>query len=225
MILLNNVSKIYTNGHNSNVILENISIRIEKNDYVAIIGESGSGKSTLLNILGGFDSYEGCYYFNNVLINDCSHKQVAQIRNKNIGFVFQSFNLIPNMSVFKNVELPLLYSKDISYKDRSKMVKMAVNKVGMVDKLYELPCNLSGGQQQRIAIARALVNSPYLILADEPTGNLDKKTKREIMDLFIELNKSGVTIIMVTHDLEQTIDCNRVFVCEDRRIRERNSVF
>ncbi len=180
--------------------LKDISIQINKGEYVAFMGPSGSGKSTLMNIIGCLDTpTDGTYILNNNDVSDLTENELAEIRNKEIGFVFQTFNLLPRASSIENVSLPLVYAgygKD----DRDEMALKALDGVGLAERAYHKPNELSGGQRQRVAIARALVNNPSIILADEPTGNLDSKTSYQIMDLFAELHRKGNTIIMVTHE-------------------------
>lgn len=180
--------------------LKDISIQINQGEYVAFMGPSGSGKSTLMNIIGCLDTpTSGTYVLNNNDVSDLTENELAEIRNKEIGFVFQTFNLLPRASSIENVSLPLVYAgygKD----DRDEMALKALDGVGLAERAYHKPNELSGGQRQRVAIARALVNNPSIILADEPTGNLDSKTSYQIMDLFAELHRKGNTIIMVTHE-------------------------
>ena len=198
--------------------MKNINLNIENGDMIAIMGPSGAGKSTLLNILGCLDKHDsGVYYLKDKNINDFSKKELAKIRNIEIGFVFQSFALIPEYTVFENLELPLLYKnnfsnrKDIlSKKQIRAKIENVLEKVFISDFIDKKPSYLSGGQQQRVAIARALINEPSIILADEPTGALDQKTGEEIMNLLKEINESGKTIIIVTHDAKIASYCNRV---------------
>lgn len=180
--------------------LESISIGIDKGEYVAFMGPSGSGKSTLMNIIGCLDTpTSGSYVLNNHDVSDLTENELAEIRNKEIGFVFQTFNLLPRATSLENVALPLVYA-GLSKSDREEKAMMALEGVGLGDRYSHKPNELSGGQRQRVAIARALVNDPSIILADEPTGNLDSKTSYSIMDLFRELHEKGNTIIMVTHE-------------------------
>lgn len=194
------IRKKYIMGSETIHALKSISIQIEKGEYVAFMGPSGSGKSTLMNIIGCLDTpSEGTYILNNNDVSDLTENELAEIRNKEIGFVFQTFNLLPRASSLENVSLPLVYAgygKD----DRDEMALKALDGVGLADRAYHKPNELSGGQRQRVAIARALVNNPSIILADEPTGNLDSKTSYAIMDLFADLHQRGNTIIMVTHE-------------------------
>lgn len=194
------VSKVYQIGQEEVFALRSISLSIQKNEYVAFTGPSGSGKSTLMNLLGCLDTpTTGQYYLNNQDVSEMSDNALAAVRNQEIGFIFQTFNLIPRMSALENVALPLVYSgakKD----ERLHRAEKAMQDVGLGDRLYHKPNELSGGQRQRVSTARALVNNPSIILADEPTGNLDSKTSHEIMELFDELYRQGNTIILVTHE-------------------------
>lgn len=195
--------------------LRGVSLIIEKGEYVAIMGPSGSGKSTLMNLIGCLDTpTKGTYHLNGRLVSDMTDDELAHIRNKEIGFVFQTFNLLPRATALHNVELPLIYSGR-SREIREQMAKKAISQVDLTDRMSHKPNELSGGQRQRVAIARALVNEPSLILADEPTGNLDSKTSTEIMDLLSQLNKMGNTIIVVTHDHEVASFSERVLHIRD----------
>lgn len=200
MIKLEDVSKIYKNGKVEVKALKEISFEIDKGEMVAIMGPSGSGKSTLMHIIGCLHKATSGYYsLNGQDISKASEKDLAIIRNKEVGFVFQQFNLLSKHSVLHNVEVPLIY-KGVSKKNRIKRSKELLEKVGLGHRLDHFPNEISGGQKQRVAVARALANNPSLILADEPTGNLDTNTGEEIMDLFQQLNKQGHTIIIVTHE-------------------------
>jgi len=199
MIKTNNLSKIFRTEEIETVALNNVSVNIKQGEFVAIMGPSGCGKSTLMNILGLLDNpSEGEYLFNDKSVGDLKESQRTQLRKGNIGFIFQSFNLIDELSVFENVELPLIYLK-MNSKKRKELVEKVLQRVNMGHRAKHFPNQLSGGQQQRVAIARAVVANPKLILADEPTGNLDSKNGVEVMELLSELNKEGTTIIMVTH--------------------------
>jgi putative ABC transport system ATP-binding protein len=194
------IAKNYIMGEEEIHALQSISISIRRGEYVAFMGPSGSGKSTMMNIIGCLDTpSSGTYILNNNNVSDLSENELAEIRNKEIGFVFQTFNLLPRSSSLENVALPLVYA-GIGKSDRLDRARMALQNVGLGDRVDHKPNELSGGQRQRVAIARALVNNPSIILADEPTGNLDSKTSYEIMSLFQELHDSGNTIIMVTHE-------------------------
>jgi len=194
------ISKIYKMGTQTVRALQSVTMEIDKGEYVAFMGPSGSGKSTLMNIVGCLDTpTDGKYVLNNHDVSDLTENELAEIRNKEIGFVFQTFNLLPRASALENVALPLIYAGYGKY-DREEIALEALANVGLGDRSDHKPNELSGGQRQRVAIARALVNSPSIILADEPTGNLDSKTSYDIMDLFHQLHKKGNTIIMVTHE-------------------------
>lgn len=194
------ISKIYQMGNQTVNALQSITISIDKGEYVAFMGPSGSGKSTLMNIIGCLDTpTTGSYTLNNKLVSDMTENELAETRNKEIGFVFQTFNLLPRASALENVALPLIYA-GYSKSERNEMAMRTLESVGLGDRSHHKPNELSGGQRQRVAIARALVNNPSIILADEPTGNLDTKTSYDIMSLFQELHDAGNTIIMVTHE-------------------------
>jgi len=200
IINIEHIAKIYQVGTEEVHALADVSLRIDKNEYVAIMGPSGSGKSTLMNILGCLDTpTHGLYDFTGNNVSQMNDNQLAEIRNREIGFVFQTFNLLPRSDSLHNVELPLIYS-GMSSAERKEKAKIALEKVGLGDRMDHKPNELSGGQRQRVAIARALVTNPSIILADEPTGNLDTKTGEDIMFLFNELHELGNTIILVTHE-------------------------
>ena len=201
MIQLKNISKTYITGEFEFQALKGIDLEINKNDYIALMGSSGSGKSTLMNIIGALDTpTSGEYILRNKSIHLLDDNEISEFRNQEIGFVFQTFNLLPKLSALDNVALPLLYANNISSQEKSEKAKAILEKVGLGDKLKNKPSEMSGGQRQRVAIARALVNSPSILLADEPTGNLDSKTGTQIMELFEELHQSGQTIVLVTHE-------------------------
>ncbi|WP_270940124.1 ABC transporter ATP-binding protein [Romboutsia lituseburensis] len=201
IIKLENVQKFYKVGKEQFHVLKSLSLEIEAGDFVMIMGKSGSGKTTLLNSLGFLDKFDdGKYLFNGEDVTNLNENQKSEFRNKNIGFIFQQFNLIETLDVYHNIELPLIYEGLLNKVDREKLVCEKLESVGLLEKLKSMPLQLSGGQQQRIAIARALVNSPSLIFADEPTGALDSETSNDIMELLKRLNEQGKTIIMVTHD-------------------------
>ena len=200
IISIKSVSKIYNLGETVVKALDNVSLSIYDNDYISIMGPSGSGKSTLMNIIGCLDvPTKGKYKFKDELISEMDDNQLANIRNEKIGFVFQTFNLLPKLNAMQNVEVPLIYSS-LGRKERIERAEEALHIVGLQDRMTHKPNELSGGQRQRVAIARALVNKPSIILADEPTGNLDSKSGNEILKFFAKLHKDGNTIIMVTHE-------------------------
>lgn len=200
IIHLDNIRKSYFMGRQELQVLKGISLSIQKNEYVALMGPSGSGKSTLMNILGCLDSPTGGdYYLNGHQVSKMMDNDLAEVRNKEIGFVFQQFNLLPRLSAVENVTLPLIYS-GIPRKQRTEMAMAVLEQVDLADRSHHRPNELSGGQCQRVAIARALVNNPSLVLADEPTGNLDTKTSYEIMNIFGRIQEAGNTIVLVTHE-------------------------
>jgi len=200
LIEVKNLKKIYKLGDIEVPALRGIELTVEKNEYISIMGPSGSGKSTLMNILGCLDvPTEGIYVLNDQDVSKMMDDQLAEIRNKQIGFVFQTFNLLPRADALHNVELPLIYS-GIPRAMRRKMAQDALEKVGLGDRIHHKPNELSGGERQRVAIARALVNNPAIILADEPTGNLDSNTGEEIMEIFQQLNDAGNTLVLITHE-------------------------
>lgn len=200
IIETHNLSRIYVMGNTEVKALQSVSINIDKGEYVAFMGPSGSGKSTLMNIIGCLDTPTGgTYMLNNHLVSEMTENELAEVRNKEIGFVFQTFNLLPRASALENVALPLIYA-GYSKSEREEKAMAALESVSLADRYHHKPNELSGGQRQRVAIARALVNNPSIILADEPTGNLDTKTSYDIMHLFQELHDKGNTIIMVTHE-------------------------
>ena len=200
IITVDNVNKTYKNGSLELQVLKNISFKVYKGEFLAIMGSSGSGKSTMMNILACLDSqYEGTYILDGIDISKLTENQLSEIRNKKIGFIFQSFNLLPRLSALENVELPLVYSS-VPKAERHKRAAELLEMVGLKDRMHHKPNELSGGQRQRVAIARALVNDPSIILADEPTGNLDSKSEEEIIEILQELNRTGKTIVIVTHE-------------------------
>jgi putative ABC transport system ATP-binding protein len=200
VIRLHNITKIYHVGSEDVHALQDISMEIKKNEYLGIMGPSGSGKSTLMNIIGCLDTpTAGLYELNGINVSEMNDNQLAKIRNKEIGFVFQTFNLLARSDVLHNVELPLIYG-GIGSAERKRLAKEAIGRVGLTERIHHKPNELSGGQRQRVAIARSLVTQPSILLADEPTGNLDSKTGDEIMALFDKLQKEGNTIILVTHE-------------------------
>ncbi|MBX3044673.1 MAG: ABC transporter ATP-binding protein [Candidatus Kapabacteria bacterium] len=215
MIDIKNIAKIYDMGAEKVYALRDVTLDIKKNEYVAIMGPSGSGKSTLMNILGCLDTpTSGHYFFTNEDVSNMDDNDLAEIRNKEIGFVFQTFNLLPRATAVKNVELPLVYA-GVSSSLRYEKAKKTLEDVGLGDRITHKPNELSGGQRQRVAVARALVTNPSIILADEPTGNLDSKTGEEIMKLFNDLWVAGNTIIIVTHEEEIALHANRIIRLRD----------
>lgn len=215
IIELKDIIKDYYVGSITVNALKGINLNICKNEYVAIMGPSGSGKSTLMNIIGCLDSLtSGQYELNGTDVSFMSDNELAEIRNKEIGFVFQTFNLLPRYTAFENVVLPLVYA-GVSSKERQKRAQEVIESVGLTDKAHHKPNELSGGQRQRVAVARALVNKPSIILADEPTGNLDTKTSIEIMTLFEEIYKKGNTIILVTHEEDIALYARRIVRLRD----------
>lgn len=226
LIKLQDVTKTYVTGPVKCQALRGVSFSIDKGEFVAIMGASGSGKSTIMNIVGALDNpTTGKYELNGKNIERFDEDELAEIRNKEIGFVFQSFNLLPRTTVLKNVERPMMYSR-IKKKDRLERALEKLEMVGLSDKVQNLSNHLSGGQIQRVAIARALVMNPSIILADEPTGNLDSKTAKGIMDILVSLNKQGVTIILITHEdilaayADRTIKLHDGLVKSDRKKRK-----
>lgn len=219
IINLQQIVKSYDMGGAEEVhALRGVSLEIRKNEYVAIMGPSGSGKSTLMNIIGCLDTpTSGLYEFNGVNVSDMNDNQLAKVRNKEIGFVFQTFNLLARSDSLHNVELPLIYAGITSH-ERKRLAKQALEHVGLGDRVHHKPNELSGGQRQRVAIARALVNSPSILLADEPTGNLDSKTGDEIMVLFGDLHNLGNTIILVTHEEYIAEHAHRIIRLRDGKI-------
>lgn len=215
IIELTDIKREYKIGTEEIHALKGVSLSIFKNEYVALMGPSGSGKSTLMNMLGCLDSpSSGEYILNNIAVAKMSDNELAEVRNKQIGFVFQTFNLLPRSTTLENVMLPLVYS-GIPKAKREEMAKRVLDQVGLANRMSHKPNELSGGQRQRVAIARALVNNPTIILADEPTGNLDSKTSVEIMGLFEEIHKNGNTIILVTHEEDIALHAHRIVRLRD----------
>jgi putative ABC transport system ATP-binding protein len=218
LIKVQGVTKIYEVGIQKINALAGVDLEIERNEYIAIMGPSGSGKSTFMNILGCLDTpTEGSYYLNGMEVSNLSDDELARIRNKEIGFVFQTFNLLPRATALQNVELPLIYG-GISSETRHRRANEALESVGLADRAVHRPNELSGGQRQRVAIARALVNRPSIILADEPTGNLDSKTGEEIMSIIEKIHEAGNTIVIVTHEEYIAAHAHRVVRLLDGRI-------
>lgn len=218
MIKLANITKSYHMGAGDLAVLNDISLSITQGELIAIMGPSGSGKSTLMNIIGCLDRpTSGTYLFEDREISSMTDDELAAVRNKKIGFVFQTFNLLPRFSALKNVEVPLIYSGVPARVRRERALPM-LEKVGLADRVQHKPTELSGGQQQRVAIARALVNNPPLLLADEPTGNLDSRSGEDILNILTQLNQQGVTIVIVTHDKDVAERCKRNITLKDGRI-------
>jgi len=216
MIEFRNVSRTYRLSKIEIVALNNVSFVINAGEYVALTGPSGSGKSTCLHILGCLDKpSKGSYLFENTPVDKYDDTELSRMRNKKIGFVFQSFQLLPRASALENVELPLLYGR---IKDRKERARSALELVGLGERIHHKPTELSGGQQQRVAIARAMVNEPKIILADEPTGNLDSRSGKDIMSIFGQLNSQGITVILVTHDMTVAEHAKRVLKFKDGQI-------
>ena len=220
MIDLREVSKVYQVGDERVHALNHVNLHVYPHEFVSIIGPSGSGKSSLMNIIGCLDTADaGLYCLDGVPIEDYTENQLAKVRNEKIGFVFQNFNLIPKMTAEENVELPLVYQK-VKRSERQRRVAEALERVGLTKRAKHLPTELSGGQQQRVAIARALVTRPSLILADEPTGNLDSHTTEDIMQIFRELHEQGNTIVLITHDNEVAAEGKRIIHIRDGNLTE-----
>jgi len=220
VIFLDAVHKIYHSGEVDVHAVRGVSLSIARGEFVAVMGASGSGKSTLMNMLGCLDRpTKGRYVLDGIAVSELNRKQLSVLRNHKLGFVFQSFNLLARTSALENVELPMFYSNEfLPLRQQKESALKALEKVGLTDRASHHPSQLSGGQQQRVALARALVNEPEVILADEPTGNLDSRTSIEIMGVFQALNKAGITIVMVTHELDIASYCNRIIIMRDGEI-------
>jgi putative ABC transport system ATP-binding protein len=215
LIRLQNISRRYQMGTETIHALRDVSLEIERGEYVAIMGPSGSGKSTLMNVVGCLDTpSSGRYELNGVNVSEMDDNQLAEVRNREIGFVFQTFNLLPRSNALHNVELPLIYA-GVPADKRRRIALEAITQVGLADRVHHKPNELSGGQRQRVSVARALVNNPSILLADEPTGNLDSKTGSEIMALFAELSQKGNTIIVVTHEEDVAKHARRIVRIRD----------
>ena len=220
MLILEHIEKAYQQGKNTVPVLHDITFHVAHGEFVAIMGPSGSGKSTLMNLIGLLDTpTSGSYFFDGTEVSRCSENMLSQIRNEKIGFVFQNFNLLPRQSALENAALPLLYA-GVKPKVRRERAREALEKVGLSDRVSFLPTQLSGGQKQRVAIARAMINHPKLLLADEPTGALDTASGEQVMELFHELHKTGVTIVMITHELEIAQHAERILTIRDGRLGE-----
>ncbi|MFL2997506.1 MAG: ABC transporter ATP-binding protein [Candidatus Neomarinimicrobiota bacterium] len=224
LISLKNIYKIYNVGGEEVRALDGVGLEIKENEYLAIMGPSGSGKSTMMNMIGCLDTpTSGIYQFEGEMVNEMDDDQLASIRNRKIGFIFQTFNLLPKATSQHNVEIPLIYA-NIRKNKRTELAMEALKSVGLSDRMHHKPNELSGGQRQRVAIARALVNSPSIILADEPTGNLDSKSGHEIMDILDKLHKAGNTIILVTHEDEIAQHAHRIIRLFDGKIIEDSEI-
>jgi putative ABC transport system ATP-binding protein len=219
------IVKTYTTGSTEVHALKGIDLSVKSGEFIAIMGTSGSGKSTLMNLLGCLDTpTSGSYLIDGVRVDGMDRNALAALRNEKIGFVFQGFNLLPRTSALENVELPMLYDRSGRKRDTQALATAALQRVGLADRLDHQPSELSGGQQQRVAIARALVTEPAIILADEPTGNLDTQTSTEVMALFQELNEQGITIVLVTHEPDIAVYAKRIVEVRDGRIRRDEPV-
>ena len=215
MIIMENVKKIYRMGTVEVAALQGVSLQVDKGEFISIMGPSGSGKSTLMNIIGCLDvPSEGSYELDTIAVGGLNDNQLAEIRNRKIGFVFQTFNLLARESAIDNVELPMIY-RDMPDKKRRELARGTLEAVGLADRAKHRPTEMSGGERQRVAIARALVNSPSIILADEPTGNLDSHTGAEIMSIFQKLNEDGITIVLVTHEKDIALYSRRIIHLRD----------
>ncbi len=220
LVEVRDICKIYNPGENEVRALDHVDVTIQENDFVAIIGQSGSGKSTLMNMLGCLDvPTSGTYTLHGQDVSKMSDDELSDIRNREIGFIFQGFNLIPNLTALENVELPLIY-RGVSKKERTEMARVALAKVGLENRQCHKPAEMSGGQQQRVAIARAIAQAPPIILADEPTGNLDSSSSKEIMQILKDLHKEGRTVILITHDNEIARQAKRIIKIKDGRIAQ-----
>ena len=218
LIKIDNLSKHYSLSKNTIKAIDNVSLNIDKKEYVALMGTSGSGKSTLMNIIGCLDTpSKGSYLLNNQDVSKLSDNRLAEIRNLEVGFVFQTFNLLSRINALDNVALPLIYA-GYAKDERIKLAKKALKEVGLSDRIFHKPNELSGGQRQRVAIARALVNNPSIILADEPTGNLDSKNSGEIMKILKKIHLKGNTIVLVTHENDIAKNANRIIQLKDGQI-------
>lgn len=220
LIKIESLSKCYQMGSETLKALDDVSLSVNQGDFLAIIGPSGSGKSTLMNMLGCLDvPSEGDYWLDGQKVNIMNDDQLAEIRNRKIGFIFQGFNLLPKLTAFENVELPLIYRR-VPTKERRELALASLEKVGLSDRIHHRPKELSGGQQQRVAVARALVGNPPILLADEPTGALDTKTGKEVLDLMHHLNEQGHTIVLITHDLDIANKAKRIIRIQDGKLYE-----